>query len=94
MDKAEAEKLANELLSRYALPEDERVKGITGVLMVYGVSEGGLTKQVVENMRKQIEEQPEKATIRLNGIDFVMKRTWIEGDEDAGKLMAEYGRVE
>lgn len=94
MDKADAEKLANALLSRYTLPEDQRVSSFIGEQVIYGVPRGGeiVTRQAAEGLLKKINEHPEKVLARYNDVQFVAKRAWIEGDEEAGKLMVEYER--
>jgi hypothetical protein len=97
MDKAEAEKIANDMLSRYALSEQERqvMQGFTGVLMVYGTPDYGVSKKAAEGVLKQIQEQPEKAAIRGDdGNMYVLKRAWMEGTEEAGRVFAEYVRAE
>lgn len=94
MEREEAQEIASRMLSYYALPEEERITAITGVVCIYGKSDGNqiITKQAAEGMAGQINEHPEKFPLVYNNAPFVAKRAWLEGDEVTGKVMVEYVR--
>lgn len=95
MDKEEATKIANELLSHYGKPEEERWQGFTASIMSYGTAPIGnmvFTKQAAEGLLKQVNEHPEGAAVMRGSVLYAVKRAWIEGNEETGTVMVEYER--
>lgn len=91
MDKEEATKIANKLLDWYGKPEEERWRGFTAVMQTYGFDDRDtLTKEKADKMLAQIMEKRLPATI--NGVKFAFKTAWMEDQDGAGRIIAEYVR--
>lgn len=85
-------------LNNHSEPELALPTTFTAAIIVYGEpNESGqiVTKQVAQDVLRQLEEHPEKTTMTLNNnvrdVPFVVKRAWLEEkDENTGSLIVEY----